>query len=136
KLLLHLAPKNFVTIKKFPWVEYKRLTKSRAAVPAQQIIYRSETTNSLVFWTIFRRPNEPVSPNIRALAADELGNDYEPARIRIFVQGADYAVVAWEFTAFPRRGRKVTLRLYDKGGYHTNRMFLTEWTAPNPDRGP
>src|SRR5206468_2071482 len=86
KLLLELAPKNFVTIKKFPRIEYKRLTKGRAAVATQQILYRSETTNSLVFWTIFRKPNDPVGRNIRALAADELGNDYETAQMRVFVQ--------------------------------------------------
>src|SRR6266496_1394764 len=96
KLLLHLAPKNFVTNKKLPRIEYKFLTKSRAAVTAQQILYRSETTNSLVFWTIFRKPNDPVDRNIRALTADELGNDYETAQMRVFIHGADYAVVAWE----------------------------------------
>ncbi|MBU6401470.1 MAG: hypothetical protein KGS61_14230, partial [Verrucomicrobia bacterium] len=140
RFLIRLAPPPITGTTVFPRVQYKRLARAGWGMPAFQLDYRSDTTNALLFWTVQRnvRPvswQNPNRPSLVGSAINEQGDVYETAHQLRFLSGPDYRTEAWELTAFPRRGRTVTLRLYPPGTPPTAGPAPAEFTVPNPDGG-
>ncbi len=104
--------------------------------------HRSAHPNTLVFWTLRELPR-PMTARViapweaRGVVFDEAGDEAETA-VRVMGAGAFYGppvVEAWEAGAFPRRGRRVGLRLYTRlpgGEWRPAAQFL----AGNPSPGP
>ncbi|MHB8521366.1 MAG: hypothetical protein ACYDH9_11505 [Limisphaerales bacterium] len=140
RFLIRLAPAPITGTTVFPRVQQKRMARAGGGMPGLQIDYRSDTTNALLFWTVQRNPPRASWPNVNrpslvGSAINEQGEVYETADELRFSFGPDYRIEAWELTAFPRRGRRVTLRLYPPGTPPTAGPAPAEFTVPNPDGG-
>src|SRR5262249_52697873 len=90
-------------------------------------------------------PEEKWFSNIRATLADENGEEwdmkfgaatsYAQSGLADLQSGRLPGISRWDFTSFPRRGKKVRLRLYaqnDSGTWDT----LLDFKIPNPAPGP
>ena len=77
-------------------------------------------------------PGHPAADGLRAAAADELGNEFDPAAQDMNVMNGDDGkhTGIGEVPMFPRRGKEVHLRLLSRG------KLLAEFKMPNPARGP
>lgn len=104
--------------------------------------HRSANPDTLVFWTLREPPPHSTARvmrpwEARAVVFDEAGHESETA-VRVQGAGANYlppVVETWEVGAFPRRGRRVGLRLYTRlpdGEWRPAAQFL----AGNPSSGP
>jgi hypothetical protein len=90
-------------------------------------------------------PEEKWFPDIRATLADETGEEWEMSpSMGIFhpqsgsanLKGPRLPAIShWGFTSFPRRGKKVRLRLYALNDSGTLDSLL-DFTIPNPASGP
>src|SRR5260370_3654854 len=96
---------------------YTTEARNRLGMMVPQI--QSASANTLVLWTLRdvpgrARPGILPSWEARGVAFDEAGHQGETA-VRVQGAGAFYGapvLETWELAAFPRRGRRVGLRLY------------------------
>jgi RNA polymerase sigma factor (sigma-70 family) len=77
-------------------------------------------------------PDHPTADGLRVAAADELGNEFDPAAQDMNVMNGGDGKQYWigEVPVFPRRGNELRLRLLNRG------QLLAEFKMPNPARGP
>jgi hypothetical protein len=132
KLLLGAIPKRFL-MKQGP---SERFTHYSLQKVGGRLISFAPENDSLVLWTVHRRVKQGWYQDnfIRAVVLDESGNECDTAKLHHVDSGKGYGVAAWELEAFPRRGKRVGLRIYhqDDGQW----LRVAEFYADNPVKGP
>lgn len=93
---------------------------------------------SLVFWVRCQGPNPDAGWNLRASVLDEHGCTSRQATGNFSSMGSrgTSVVNGWSFSAFPRRGRTLRLRLMQPGPDYSRSTPVGEFTVPNPAPGP
>src|SRR5437867_4354311 len=115
-------------MKQGPWEKFTHLSLQKLD---GRLIKFAPGTDSLVLWTVhFKARQGWYQDNfIQAEVLDENGNECDTARIHHVDSGKNYEVTAWELSAFPRRGKRVGLRIYHQDAPWSQ---VAEFYVPNP----
>jgi len=127
RLLLNGVPKRFLN-KQGPWQKFTHYSLQKTD---GRLITIAPESDSLVLWTVHHGAKQGWYQDnfIRAEVLDENGIECDTAKIRHVDSGKGYEVAAWELSAFPRRGKRVGLRIYHQNGQWSR---VAEFYVNNP----
>jgi hypothetical protein len=136
-MLIRLAPPSLRTVSQGPQFQHQRVSR----VPGHIHEYTSKRDGTLAFWlrgnggTTFLNT---MRNDLRAVVRNETGEDFETAEFSpvVHINGDEFVAIL-ELSAFPRRGKTLTLEFFkiDRfGNSGIETKPLARFTVPNPDR--